>query len=147
MIEGFAETYPALTWLIAGLVLLVAEMLAPGVFMMWLGLAAIGVGTLVHFVSITFAWQVVIFGALALVLIAGALRLRRTRHPPRLNTAESGLIGRSARVLSFASGEGRVRVGDSDWAARLAQGTPAPAAGDVLRVVAVDGTVVVVGAA
>jgi membrane protein implicated in regulation of membrane protease activity len=147
MIEGFAEAYPALTWLAGGLALLVAEMLAPGVFMMWLGLAAIGVGTLVHFVTIAFAWQVVIFGAIALVLIGAALRLRRSKPSARLNTAESGLIGRSARVLSFASGEGRVRVGDSDWPARLAQGTPAPATGDVLRVVGVDGTVVVVGVA
>jgi len=38
---------PALVWLVAGLVLLVLEMLVPGVFMMWLGIAALATGGLV----------------------------------------------------------------------------------------------------
>ena len=87
MIGEIMETYPSLTWLAAGLVLLVVEMLAPGVFMMWLGLAAIGIGTLVHFVDIGFAWQVVVFGALALAFIGAAMRLRRPKPATRLNTA------------------------------------------------------------
>ena len=35
---------PALMWLAGGLVLLVAEVVMPGVFLFWLGLAALGTG-------------------------------------------------------------------------------------------------------
>ena len=38
---------------------------------------------------------------------------------PWLNTQQAGLAGRSATALAFHGREGRVRVGDSDWAARV----------------------------
>lgn len=138
---------PGLVWLVAGLVLLVAEVLAPGAFLMWLGMAALGTGVLAAFAGIGFETQVVAFTLLAAASIMVALRLRQTRVPSRLNTPGSGLVGRPAGVLGFSGPEGRVRVGDSDWPARLAPGTPMPATGDALRVVGVDGVVLVVGPA
>ncbi len=141
------QMQPALVWLVAGLVLLGIEILAPGVFMMWLGIAALGTGVLVQLVNPPLALQVIAFAVFAGLAIAAGLRLRRARAANRINTAEAGLLGRSARVLSFTGPEGRVRVGDSDWSARLAHGTTAPSEGDLLRVVGVDGMVVVVGEA
>ncbi|MCW3476797.1 NfeD family protein [Limobrevibacterium gyesilva] len=137
--------HPALAWLAAGLALLVIEVVAPGVYMMWLGLAALGTGGVMLLVAPGFGWQVAVFAAFAAASIGVALRLRRATRTSRLNTAESGLVGRSARALSFQGREGRVRVGDSDWTARLAAGAPVPETGAVLRVVGVDGTVLVVG--
>ena len=67
------------------------------------------------------------------------------RKPAVLNTAQAGLVGRKARVLTADDGGLRVRVGDSDWTARLAHGAAMPVPGVVLRVVGVDGTTVVVG--
>jgi membrane protein implicated in regulation of membrane protease activity len=135
--------HAALIWLIAGVGLLL-----PGLFMMWLGLAALGTGVITLLGDARFAWQVVLFAALAALAIGGALRLRRRAGPRMLNTAESGLVGRSALAITgFEGGEGRVRVGDSDWAARLVAGeAPAPA-GTRLVVRGVDGTVLRVGAA
>ncbi len=137
---------PGPLWLAGGVVLLVLEVLAPGAFMMWLGLAAIGTGLLVHWMDPAFAWQVAAFAVLSAIGIAAGLRLRRPRRLTTLNTPGSGLIGRSARVLSFAGGEIRVRVGDSDWAARLAGKSAMPAIGMMLRVVGVDGSVLLVAA-
>lgn len=137
--------HPALPWLVGGVLLLVIEMLAPGAFMMWLGLAALGVGGLVWLLEPEFAWQVVAFALLAAIAVGAGLRLRRAGRTSRLNTAESGLVGRSARVLAFEGREGRVRLGDSDWPARLAAGTEPPQPGETLRVVGVDGTILVVG--
>jgi hypothetical protein len=135
---------PALVWMIGGLVLLVLEVPAPGAFMMWLGLAALGTGVVERLHPLPFAAEVVVFAAFSAVSIAIGLKLRH-RRPRKVNTPESGLVGRSARVLEFHGRDGRVRVGDSDWPARLAPGVAGVIADQRLRVAAVDGTVLVVG--
>ncbi len=136
---------PGLIWLVGGAVLLVIEVLAPGAFMMWLGLAALGTGAVALAVDLGIAGQVVVFALFAAVSIALGLRLRRPRHAGVLNTAQSGLIGRPARVLTVEGSQVRVRIGDSDWTARLARDVPTTSPGAELRVVGVDGTTVVIG--
>ncbi len=131
-----------IVWLAVGLVLLVLEVLAPGVFMMWLGLAALGTGVATLSAGIGFELQVVTFAVLAAISLAVGLRIRR--HPARLNTQQAGLAGRAATALTFHGREGRVRVGDSDWAARVPTDVPQPDPGARLRVEGVDGTVLIV---
>ncbi len=144
--QGLDLSAPGPLWLAAGVVLLVLEVIAPGAFMMWLGIAALGTGLLVHYADPSFDWQVVAFAVLSGVGIAAGLWLRRQRRPSSLNTPESGLIGRSARVLSFQGREGRVRLGDSDWSARLSGNAETPLPGVILRVVGVDASVLLVAA-
>jgi membrane protein implicated in regulation of membrane protease activity len=129
-------------WLIAGLALLVIEMLAPGAFMMWLGLAACGTGLVIVASGIGFEIQVITFGVLAAISLGVGLRFRR--RPPVLTTHQAGLAGRSATALAFRGREGRVRVGDSDWAARVPTDVAEPIPGTRLRVEGVDGTVLIV---
>ena len=143
MMTLMSDHQSALIWLVGGLLLLLAEMLAPGVFMMWLGLAALGTGLIVLLLDPGLALQVIAFAIFTTASIYTGLRLRRPPGPRVVNTAESGLLNRPARVLP--GDDLRVRVGDSDWPARLAHGTPQPTPGTTLRVVAVDGTTVVVG--
>ena len=138
---------PGLIWLVAGGGLLVLEVLVPGVFMMWLGLAALGTGGVVLAFDAGLAVQVVAFAIFAAVSIAVGLRLRGARHVHVVNTAQSGLLGRPARVLQVDGAVLRVRIGDSDWPARLARDVEAPDVGSDLRVVGVDGMTVVVGRA
>ncbi len=135
---------PPLAWLLAGLVLMVAELVLPGAYLIWLGLAAIGTGLLGLALAVGFAWQVAEFALLvAAALVVGVSR-RRRRRVSSVNAPGSGLIGRTALALNFLGREGRVRLGDSDWAARLVEGAPQPADLDRLRVVDVEGTVLVV---
>ncbi len=129
-------------WLAAGLALLLLEVLAPGAFMMWLGLAACGTGLVALASGIGFELQVVTCAVLAAISLSIGLRLRH--RPTRLNTQQAGLAGRSATALSVRGREGRVRVGDSDWAARVPPGVPEPHEGARLRVEGVDGTVLIV---
>ena len=136
---------PGVIWLVGGGGLLVLEVLAPGVFMMWLGLAALGTGVLVLGFEVGLPGQVVGFAVFAAISLAAGLRLRGTKRTQVVNTAQSGLIGRSARVLQADGGTLRVRIGDSDWPARLARDVVAPAVGTELRVVGVDGLSVVLG--
>ncbi len=130
-------------WLVAGLVLLAIEVHAPGGFMMWLGLAAFGTGLIALASGIGFELQVITCGVLAAISLGVGLRLRH-RRPVRLNTQQAGLAGRTATALSFSGQEGRVRVGDSDWAARVPPDVPEPISGSRLRVEGVDGTVLIV---
>jgi len=129
-------------WVAAGLVLLALEIFAPGAFMMWLGIAACGTGLVVLASGIGFEMQVVTCGVLAAISLATGLRFRH--RPIRLNTQQAGLAGRTATALAFQGREGRVRVGDSDWAARVPPDVAQPASGARLRVEGVDGTVLIV---
>jgi len=138
-----ANAPASVIWLLAGLALLGMEMTCPGVFMMWLGLAALANGLVLLAWDIPFGSQVGIYAVFAAIALAVGLKLRRP-PAPGLNTQQAGLIGRSAVALSFAGREGRVRLGDSDWAARLSSGVAIPEPGSRLRVDGVDGTVLVV---
>jgi membrane protein implicated in regulation of membrane protease activity len=134
-------------WVAAGIVLLIAEMLLPGVFMMWLGLAACGAGLLTlafQFAAFQFGFaaQVVSFGILTAITLSIGLRLRRPHQI--VHTEREGLIGRPATALVFQGRDGRVRLGDSDWPARVPADITPPDPGTRLRVAQVEGTVLIV---
>lgn len=133
-------------WVILGLVLVGAETLAPGVFLVWLGIAALLTG-LAEWLLDT-GWQVssIMFGALALVSVMTGRTL--TRRPdeasaanPMLNRRGDALVGRTFRLDgAIAAGEGRIRVDDSVWRVT----GPDLAAGATVRVLRVDGATLVV---
>jgi membrane protein implicated in regulation of membrane protease activity len=136
---------PALIWLLAGLVLLGAEVLVPGVFLLWVGIAAIGTGLMLLVVTPPFWVVVATFIVLLAAGIGLALRLRRAGGPrPQVNTPTSGLVGRVGVLAEPGASGPRVRVGDSDWAARFAGDATAVPAGTRVRVGGVDGTTLVV---
>ena len=135
---------PGLLWMAAGLVMMALELLAPGAFLLWLGIAAVGTGLSSRALALGFSAEVVVFAVLAAVSIGVGLVLRQRVKPSAVNTPGSGLIGRPATALSFRGIEGRVRLGDSDWPARLASGGVSPAPMAALTVVAVDGMVLLV---
>jgi membrane protein implicated in regulation of membrane protease activity len=110
--------------------------------MMWLGLAACGAGLLTLAFQFGFAMQVVSFGILAAITLSIGLRLRRQHQV--VHTEREGLIGRPATALVFQGRDGRVRLGDSDWAARVPPDIAPPDPGSRMRVAEVEGTVLIV---
>jgi membrane protein implicated in regulation of membrane protease activity len=138
------QDHPALPWLLAGLALMLMDSVMPGAFLLWVGLAAILTGLVLDVVSIGFPVQVMTFAVFAVLSIVFALRLRRRRRPSSVNTPGSGLVGRIVQPLSHDGREGRVRLGDSDWSARLIEGADWPGDAARLRVVGVEGTVLIV---
>lgn len=144
LIQWFSELGPW-NWLILGAVLLALEILTPGVYLMWLGLAAILTGTLsFQFADAVFwAWQtqVVVFLALS---VASALIGRHffpanraeDSDQPLLNQRSQQLIGRTATLEEpITEGQGRIRLGDTLW---RVSGPDLPA-GIRVRVVGADG--------
>ncbi|WP_333568863.1 NfeD family protein [Sphingorhabdus sp.] len=132
-------------WLSLGLVLGVAEMVAPGFFLMWLGLAALIVGGLDYFLPITVAYQVAMFAILSvLTVFAGKKFLRENpieTEDAKLNDRGARLTGEIVTVVeAITNGHGRVKVGDSVWSAR---GVDA-AIGSRVRVTGADGAALLV---
>jgi inner membrane protein len=128
-------------WLVAGAVLLGLELLAPGVFMLWLGLAAILVG-LASFV-VAWSWQAQII-AFVVFSIAAVPLWRRISLVQRGKVPAGGFLNRRAdafvgRVFTLEKpiidGAGTVRIDDSIW--RIAG--PDLAAGSRVKVVSSDG--------
>ncbi len=142
MLDG---SMPAYLWILAGLLLLGAEILLPGVFLLWVGLAAIGTGLVLLIVVPPFVVVAAVFILLLAAGIAVALRLRRS-HPtrPQVNAPTSGLVGRAGVLIEAGATGPRVRVGDSDWAARLPRDVAESPAGTRVRVEGVDGTTLIV---
>ncbi|MFC3125360.1 NfeD family protein [Pseudoroseomonas globiformis] len=127
-------------WTGLGLLLMAAETLLPGAFLIWVGAAALGTGLTLAVLPLGFTATALLFIALLAAGVALSLRVFRPRAKAgTLNTPGSGLIGRHGTLLE----NGRVRVGDSDWPARGA-GEAAP--GTTVEVVAVEGTTLVVRA-
>ncbi|WP_439548280.1 NfeD family protein [Falsiroseomonas sp.] len=136
---------PGLIWILAGLVGLGAELLLPGVWFLWAGLAAIGTGLVVLLHDPGFGLEVAVFLVLLGAGVLASIRMKKRVEGPahRVNAPEAGLAGRLATVIQVEAGGLRVRLGDSDWAARLPRDAEA-AVGDSVRVEGVDGTVLIV---
>ncbi len=132
-------------WIAAGLVLMALEAMVPGAFLVWLGLASLGTGAIAVWFSVDFGGQVASCAILSAVSVMIGLRVRKARGPGRVNMPHSGLVGRQVEVLTFEGERGRVRLGDSDWPARLSRGMAIPGKGTLLRVTGVDGVVLVLG--
>lgn len=135
-------------WLSLGLILGAAEMVAPGFFLMWLGLAALIVGGLDYFLPITVAYQVAMFATLSVITVFAG---KKFLHDNPIESDDTKLNDRGARltgeivtvVEAITNGNGRVKVGDSIWSAR---GVDA-ALGARVKVIGADGAVLLVEAA
>jgi membrane protein implicated in regulation of membrane protease activity len=134
-----------LAWLALGLVLAVAEILIPGVFLIWLAGAALITGLITWFLPIGLPLQIVLFAVLAIVAVFTGKRYL-AEHPiesadPKMNDRGARLVGQTAVVVEpIAFGNGKVKLGDSEW---LAQG-PDVAAGQHVRVLGSEGTTLLV---
>jgi inner membrane protein len=142
-------------WVIIGGVLLALEIMAPGVYLLWIGIAAILTGALSFQIgeAAWWSWQVqlIVFVALALVCaLAGRYFFGADRggtsDQPLLNRREQQLVGQVSTLEEpIHDGHGRIRLGDTQWLVRgpdLPPGTRVrviSADGGTLRVEAIDG--------
>lgn len=127
-------------WFIAGGVLLALEALAPGVFLFWLGLAAMLVGAISMFVDWSWQAQFIAFAAFSVAMIPAWRRLSfggGSTDQPFLNRRAEALVGRVFTLEKpIVDGVGTVHIDDSVW--RIT-GADIPA-GRRVKVVQVEGT-------
>jgi membrane protein implicated in regulation of membrane protease activity len=136
----FSDMEPGWLWMIGGVLLLIAEVLAPGFFLLFIGAAAIITGLFALLFGLGLPAQLALFAIYALIAVLIGRRFYGNADvdssDPLLNDRTGRLIGRTVTVVADVDDRGgRVRVGDSEWSAR---GGPA-ATGDLVRIMGVDG--------
>lgn len=135
-------------WWVAGLVLLIAEVFAPGAIFLWMGIAAGVAGTaLLAIPSLSFDNQLLIFSVISVVSVVlwrGFIHKEdKTTDQPTLNQRSAQYIGRVFTLeQAIENGTGTVNVDDSRWNVR----GPDLATGTKVKVVAVDGVNLIVEA-
>lgn len=149
MLESILLELGPWNWMVLGFVLLALEILVPGVFLLWIGIAALITGaiSLVIWDAGAWLWQVQVLVFLLLSLVSAYLgnRLMGGRNSPSdqplLNRRGEQLIGRTATLTEpIQEGRGRIQLGDTLW---LVSGPDLPP-GTRVRVASVQGSELVV---
>lgn len=142
MIDGVDQYW---FWIALGLALAALELLVPGVYLIWLAVAALTTGALSFLFDFGWPLEIVSFVSIALIAVYSARRYLRDQpilsSDPLLNQRGGRMVGETALVVQpIESGSGRVRVGDSEWIAR----GPDTAAGERVRIKGTDGAILLV---
>ncbi len=138
-------------WLIIAAILFVLEVISPGIFLMWFGMAAAVTALIAFTYDTSWQWQLMWFCGLSLAAVLLAAKYLR-KHPleserPLLNERAVQLIGQSFDLIDpIVNGRGSIKTGDTIW---RVEGPELPQ-GARIKVVGADGTllkVVQVGSA
>lgn len=110
-----------MVWAGLALALVAAEALAPGVFLLWMGLAAATVFVLLLLFDLAPVWQAVAFVLLSFAWIGVYMAFFRKREKPSdqplLNRRSEQLVGQVFHLeQAIVDGRGRVKIGDALWA-------------------------------
>ena len=136
---------PGWLWMSGGILLLIAEIIAPGFFLVFIGVAALATGAFTLLFDMPLAFQLILFTIYALVAVMIGRKVYANQAvdstDPLLNDRAARLVGKSVTVIAAVDEHsGRVRVGDSEWSARGGPGRP----GERVRITGVDGNCLLV---
>src|SRR2546421_10946888 len=145
MLMDYVTTLGKWNWLILAGVFFVIELVAPGAFMLWLGLSALLVGIISRVVIWPWQYQLVAFAVFALASIPlwrhFARSVEKPGDQPFLNRRADAFIGREFTLEKpIVAGSGTVKIDDTIW--RLS-GPDCPG-GSRVKVVRADAATLVV---
>lgn len=130
-------------WLALGTLLLILEVFGAGGYLLWIGVAAAGVGVVTFLVpALPWTLQFLLFGLLSVfTAVFWWQRQRSNAAPsdaPALNMRGQELIGRTFVVHdAIVDGRGKIKVGDTVW---MVRGPDAPV-GSRVTVTGQDGAI------
>lgn len=129
-------------WWVFAIFLLAIEIIAPGLFFLWLSVAGVAVGVFLLIIpSVSIETQLIIFSILSIMSVLtwrkfGVQTNTETDHP-LLNERGAQYIGRSFSLIEpIENGRGKIKADDSIWTV-LGEDCPL---GTSVKVVEVDGT-------
>lgn len=114
-------TWTAWHWLTLGFGLLIAEILIPGVFLLWWGLSAIIIAAMALFIGLPLATLIVTYAILALILSFVWWKYQHKKDlkdqiHTSLNQRNNSMIGSIGIVREInLNGIGRGHFGDTTW--------------------------------
>src|SRR3954462_1821018 len=132
-------------WFILAALLFLIEILAPGSFMLWLGLSAIVVGAISVFIDWSWQAQLIAFAIFALASIPAwrhfARKVEAPVDRPFLNRRAESYVGREFILdKPIVGGVGTIRIDDTVWRVK---GPDCPAGSRVRVAGTGDGNLVV----
>ncbi len=135
----------AWNWLILAALFFVLELAAPGIFLIWFGIAAGLVGALALLFDMPWQWQFVLFAILSLVAVLAARKFLRKDEAqsarPLLHRRALQHVGKAYVVAdAIENGRGKVRIGDTLWRVE----GPDAAEGARVKVTGADGNTLTV---
>lgn len=142
MLQGMTGT----KWIIIGVLLLIAELITGTTYILWPAAAALLVGLFTYLLPIGWEAQFLIFFVASSVLLIFGHKFVRPQvnggEPSDLNDRARMMVGERCKAIAdFETGQGRVELGDTQWRAKMTQGTAK--AGQELRIIRVDGTTLI----
>lgn len=133
-------------WLIIAVALIILEILIPGAYFLWMGIsAAVVAGAMFVFPQMPILVQILIYAVLSVITVV-MYKSYRKKNPlvtdePALNRRGEQYIDRSFTLKEpIVNGEGKITVDDTTW---KITGRDIDA-GETVRVVAVEGSTLVV---
>ncbi|MBR1777701.1 MAG: NfeD family protein [Alphaproteobacteria bacterium] len=129
-------------WLSAAAVLMVLEIITPGIFFMWIGIGAFITGVISALIpSAAPAFLGFVFAILSVISVFVGKKVMSKKT----NTEENGLNNRAAQYIGrtyqvyepITDGRGKISVGDTLW---LASAKTNIAANTAVKVIGVNGT-------
>ena len=141
---GFEDFFTYWAWWVAALVLAAAETVAPGAFLLWLGIAAGLTGLVTLLTGLGWERQLAVFAVLAIASVLYGRKWAR-RHqgsgPTSVSRRADQLVGRTVVLVEpILHGSGRAELDDTVW---QVAGPDAPA-GTVMRIVRTEGATLIV---
>ena len=128
-------------WLSAGTILMVLEIITPGIFFMWIGIGAFITGGIAAvFPSASSAVLGIAFSILSVisVLIGKKVMVKKEPEDTGLNNRMAQYVGQTYRVCEpIIGGRGKIAIGDTQWLAIAQQDIPAKT---VVKVTGIRGT-------
>lgn len=142
------NAFPEWMWVTIGLLLLVAEILGVGGFLLGTGVAALVVAAISYVFNIEWQLQVTLFAALSVVLSYVYIRHMKPNAPksedPMLNNKMARLVGQQAKLIkAIENGTGRIQIQDAFWTVKANQDIPE---GDSVKIVGYEGSTLIVEA-
>ena len=108
-------------WWVAAGIMLMLELVAPGVFFIWLAIAAALTGVADNALDLPWQAELLVFAALAAVSVFAGRRIYRGRNTepddnPYLNRRQLSYVGRSFTLKQpILNGRGKLVIDDTIW--------------------------------
>jgi membrane protein implicated in regulation of membrane protease activity len=119
--DQFFPILGAWTWFVAAGVLMLLELFSPGVFLLWLGIAAALTGLADHLLDLPWQAELLLFAVLSVVTVFAGRRFYQGPHMqpadnPYLNRRQMSYVGRSFTLREpIVNGRGKLTVEDTVW--------------------------------
>ena len=122
-IEAFLGLEGQWLWFILAAILVIAEVIVPGIFLVFIAIAAATTGFATLIVDFSVPAQLIFFAISSLAAVyAGRHWYARQdieSSDPLLNNRSARMVGQTVTVVeALSANAGRVRVGDGEWPAR-----------------------------